>query len=80
MESKESFAKISQSPNDKREYKIIKLNNQLTTLLISDPSNLQFFSLIIILDGDKSAASMNVHVGSCEDFQEVLNLDLSFVI
>lgn len=45
-------ASIKQSPNDKREYQVIKLSNQLEVLLISDP------------DLENSAASISVAVGS----------------
>jgi insulysin len=47
--------KIIQSPNDKRQYKLLKLENHLTCLLISDPET------------DKSAASMNVNIGATDD-------------
>lgn len=43
---------IKQSPNDKREYQVIRLSNQLEVLLISDP------------DLENSAASISVAIGS----------------
>jgi insulysin len=46
---------IVKSKQDKREYKALELSNKLTCLLIHDP------------DTDKSAASLNVHVGCALD-------------
>jgi len=46
---------IIASPNDKREYRYISLDNQLDVLLISDPST------------DKAAASLDVHIGSYQN-------------
>lgn len=46
---------IIKSPNDQRDYGAIVLDNQLQVLLISDPST------------DKSAAAMDVYVGSAND-------------
>jgi insulysin len=46
---------IIKSISDKREYKFIKLENSLRCLLISDPTT------------DKSAAALDVHVGSSLD-------------
>lgn len=53
---------ITQSPNDKREYQVIKLSNQLEVLLISDP------------DLDNSAASLSVPVGSMHNPDSQLGL------
>ncbi len=47
-----------QSPNDSRDYRYIKLGNQLQVLLISDP------------DTDKAAAALDVGVGSGADPDE----------
>lgn len=49
-------------PNDKRLYRSITLNNQLEVLIISDP------------DLNKSAAAMDVAVGSLEDPEDHLGL------
>ena len=46
---------IIRSNCDKREYQLIDLPNKMRCLLISDP------------EADKSAASINVHVGSALD-------------
>ena len=46
---------IVKSPSDKREYRYVKLDNQLRCLLISDP------------EADKSAASLDVNVGAALD-------------
>ncbi|KAF9425755.1 Insulinase (Peptidase M16) [Entomortierella beljakovae] len=46
---------IEKSLNDDREYRLIRLNNQLEVLLIQD------------LDVDKSAAALDVHVGHLTD-------------
>ncbi|CAG8625900.1 11505_t:CDS:10 [Acaulospora morrowiae] len=46
---------IEKSENDDREYRLIKLANELEILLIHDPKT------------DKSAASMDVHVGDIHD-------------
>ena len=46
---------IAQSPNDKRDYRAITLENGLAALLVSDPST------------DKSAAALDVNVGSGAD-------------
>ena len=46
---------IIKSPSDQREYKSYTLNNGLRVLLISDPKT------------DKSAASLDVHIGSTSD-------------
>ena len=49
---------IVQSQSDKREYKLLKLDNQLRCLLISD------------MEADKAAAAIDVHVGSGLDPRE----------
>ena len=46
---------IKKAPLDKREYELIKLDNGMTCLLISD------------MEADKAAAAINVHVGSALD-------------
>ena len=46
---------ILKSPNDKRTYKAITLENKLTVLLVSDPTT------------DKAAAALDVNVGSADD-------------
>ena len=46
------FPEIVVSSNDSREYRHIRLENQLDVLLISDPST------------DKAAASLDVNIGS----------------
>ncbi len=46
---------ILKSENDKREYRYLTLSNELKVLLISDPT------------ADKSAASLDVNVGSSDD-------------
>lgn len=46
---------IVTSPNDQREYRHIRLDNQLDVLLISDPST------------DKAAASLDVYIGSYQN-------------
>ncbi|KAF9923801.1 Insulinase (Peptidase M16) [Linnemannia zychae] len=46
---------IEVSPNDKRNYRLIRLNNDLEALLIHDDQ------------ADKSAAALNVHVGHLSD-------------
>jgi len=46
---------IITSPNDSRQYRHIRLDNQLDVLLISDPAS------------DKAAASLDVHVGSYQN-------------
>lgn len=50
--------KISKSPNDKRQYDALTLDNKLRVLLISDPTT------------DKSAASLDVNIGSADDPSE----------
>lgn len=50
------FTKPLEKPaNDEREYRLIKLANQLEVLLISDP------------DTDRASAALDVHVGSLSD-------------
>ena len=46
---------MRKSPNDSREYQFLRLQNELKLLLISDPET------------EKSAASVNVHVGHTSD-------------
>ncbi|MGJ8581415.1 MAG: insulinase family protein, partial [Psychromonas sp.] len=53
---------ITQSPNDKREYQVIRLTNQLEVLLISDP------------DLKNSAASLSVPIGSMHNPDSQLGL------
>ena len=53
---------ITQSPNDKRDYKIIRLDNKLEVLLISDP------------DLKNSAASLSVPIGSMHNPDSQLGL------
>ncbi|KAI9295016.1 hypothetical protein K502DRAFT_316239 [Neoconidiobolus thromboides FSU 785] len=53
---------IIKSSVDDREYRYIILNNDLTVLLISDPN------------GDKAAASLDIHVGSQNDPVELPGL------
>ncbi|HSH57595.1 MAG TPA: insulinase family protein, partial [Halomonas sp.] len=43
------------SPHDERDYRVLRLENGFTALLVSDP------------DADKAAASLNVSVGSAQD-------------
>ena len=53
---------MKQSPNDKREYQVIRLKNELEVLLISDP------------DLQNSAASLSVPVGSMHNPDSQLGL------
>ncbi|MDC3332717.1 insulinase family protein [bacterium] len=53
---------ITKSPNDKRDYQYLELSNQLKVLLISDPTT------------DKSAASLDVYVGSGDDPEDFQGL------
>ncbi|CAG8555128.1 27983_t:CDS:10, partial [Dentiscutata erythropus] len=46
---------IEKSNNDNRDYRLIRLNNELEALLVHDPTT------------DKSSASMDVHVGNLSD-------------
>ena len=48
-------ATVAISPNDKREYRAIRLNNELEVVMISDPTS------------DKSAAALSVGVGFMSD-------------
>ena len=50
-----SLSQLVISPNDQRQYRHIRLDNELDVLLISDPTT------------DKSAASLDVHVGSYQN-------------
>ena len=50
-----SLSNVIASPNDQREYRHIQLSNKLDVLLISDPET------------DKSAASLDVYVGSYQN-------------
>ena len=52
---KRQSSKIVTSPNDQREYRHIRLDNQLDVLLISDPTT------------DKAAASLDVYIGSYQN-------------
>ena len=52
---KTKLPKVNKGISDKNKYQLLKLNNGLTVLLISDPS------------ADKSAISMNVGVGSSKN-------------
>ena len=53
---------LETSPNDKRQYKMFKLANEMRCLIISDPK------------ADKSAGSMDVGVGSAHDPREFFGL------
>lgn len=46
---------LEKPANDEREYRLIRLLNQLEVLLISDPET------------DRASASLDVHVGSLSD-------------
>lgn len=46
---------LEKPANDEREYRLIKLANQLEVLVISDP------------DTDRASAALDVHVGSLSD-------------
>lgn len=50
------------SPNDNRDYGVVRLDNGLTVVVVSDP------------DADKAAAALNVHVGSMQNPDEQLGL------
>ena len=50
------------SPNDTREYGVVRLENGLDVVVVSDP------------DADKAAAALNVHVGSMQNPEEQLGL------
>nr|XP_045607622.1 insulin-degrading enzyme-like [Procambarus clarkii] len=62
MGVKERVESIVKSEEDQREYRALILDNGLKVLLISDPAT------------DKSAASLNVHVGSMSDTRELPGL------
>ncbi|KAK0157498.1 hypothetical protein PV328_011239 [Microctonus aethiopoides] len=59
---KERYDSIKKSPNDKRLYRGLILNNELKVLLISDPTT------------DKSAAALNVQIGHLSDPDELPGL------
>lgn len=50
------------SPNDSREYAVVRLDNGLDVVVVRDP------------DADKAAAALNVHVGSMQNPDEQLGL------
>ena len=50
------------SANDKRNYRVLELTNEMRVLLISDPET------------DKSSAAMDVHVGSMSDPDDIPGL------
>lgn len=56
--SEEGLSQLITSPNDQRHYRHIRLANKLDVLLISDPTT------------DKSAASLDVYVGSYQNPQD----------
>lgn len=62
MGVKEHINSIIKSEEDQREYRALILNNDLKVLLISDPAT------------DKSAAALDVHVGSMSDPRELPGL------
>ena len=51
----DSLSAVVKSPNDQRDYRHIKLKNQLDVLLISDP------------EAETSAASLDVYIGSYQN-------------
>lgn len=53
---------IHVSPNDPREYGLVRLDNGLQVIVVSDP------------DADKAAAALNVHVGSMQNPDTQLGL------
>lgn len=53
---------LEKPANDEREYRLIKLANQLEVLLISDPET------------DRASAALDVHVGSLSDPVKTLSL------
>ena len=55
LSEQRSLSQLVASPNDQRQYRHIRLANQLDVLLISDPST------------DKSATSLDVYVGSYQN-------------
>ncbi|MCE8016812.1 peptidase M16 [Halomonas sp. MCCC 1A17488] len=50
------------SPHDSRDYRVLRLDNGLTALLVSDP------------EADRAAASLNVGVGSAQDPDDLAGL------
>ena len=56
--SEEGLSSLVTSPNDQRQYRHIRLPNQLDVVLISDPTT------------DKAAASLDVYVGSYQNPQD----------
>ena len=56
------FPKLLKSEADKREYKVISLDNEMRCLLISD------------MEADKSAVAMNIHVGGALDPKPLFGL------
>ena len=58
----ESYDNIVKSVGDKRDYKAFVLNNGLKVLLISD------------VETDKSAAALDVNIGSMSDPREIQGL------
>ncbi|MCC5878974.1 MAG: pitrilysin [Idiomarina sp.] len=57
-----SSGDINISPNDSREYGVVRLDNGLNVIVVSDP------------DADKAAAALNVHVGSMQNPDQQLGL------
>ncbi|ORE11774.1 hypothetical protein BCV72DRAFT_197111 [Rhizopus microsporus var. microsporus] len=53
---------LEKSANDQREYRLLKLANELQVLLVSDP------------DADRASASLDVHVGSLSDPEHLQGL------
>ncbi|WP_458524914.1 insulinase family protein [Onishia taeanensis] len=53
---------LTTSPNDRRDYRLLTLDNGLTVLLVSDA------------EADKAAASMNIDVGSSHDPEDLAGL------
>ena len=59
---KTTYDEIARSEEDKRNYRGLELNNGLKVLLISDPTT------------DKSAAALDVHIGSMSDPRQLPGL------
>lgn len=59
---------LEKPANDDREYRLIKLLNQLEVLVISDPQT------------DRASAAIDVHVGSLSDPVSILYLLLTQLI
>ena len=59
---RESRDQINVSPNDDREYGVVRLDNGLNVIVVSDRN------------ADKAAAALNVHVGSMQNPDEQLGL------